>query len=173
MDTPEGLSVARHLELAGREHRPIVRGVLMALLAALLGVALLGVFGQKRIESTADAAAARFTVSAPTKLRGGLFFEGRFTIEAVSEIEDAWIVLDSAWVDDITLNTLAPGPIEEASRDGDIALRLGRIPAGDQHILHLHFQVNPTAVGARSQDVRLLDGERELASFERDAWIWP
>jgi hypothetical protein len=173
METPEGLTVERHLDLAGRGHRPTVRSVLLALLGLVLVVALLGVYGQKRVESTAETSSAGFTVSAPTKLRGGLFFEARFTIEARSELEDAWIVLDSGWLDDITLNTLSPAPLEEASRDGDIALRLGRVPADEQHILHLHFQVNPTAVGARSQDVRLLDGERELASLDRDLWIWP
>jgi hypothetical protein len=173
METPEGLTVSRHLDSPERGRRPTVRALLLGLLAALLLVALLGVFGQKRVESTAETSSARFTVSAPTKLRGGLFFEARFRIEAISELEDAWVVLDSGWLDDVTLNTLAPAPIEETSRDGDIALRLGRVPSGDQHILHLQFQVNPTAVGARSHDVRLLDGERELAAFDRDAWIWP
>ena len=112
-------------------------------------------------------------ITAPTKLRGGLFFEGRFEIEAAREIADAWLVLDEGWLDDITLNTLAPAPLEETNRDGAIALRLGRIPAGDRHVLHLHFQVNLTALGRRSQGVELLDGDRVLASFDRDAWVWP
>jgi hypothetical protein len=33
----------------------------------------------------------------------------------------------------MTLNTLEPGPVGEASRDGRIAIDLGRIPAGKTH----------------------------------------
>jgi hypothetical protein len=139
----------------------------------VLVLALLNVFGQVRSVSTSESSAARFEVSAPSKLRGGLFFEARYTVEAVDEIEDATIVLDPGWLEDITLNTVEPAPVGEASRDGKVALELGRIPAGDEHILFLHFQVNPTAVGFRSQDVELYDGERLLASFDRDAIVWP
>jgi hypothetical protein len=173
MAVPEGLSSERHLELVGREWHPYVRNTLLGVVAAVLVLGLLGLFGQPEVESSASTAAARFSVTAPTKLRGGLFFEGRFEIEAARELADTWIVLDEGWLDDITLNTLAPAPLEETNRDGAIALRLGRIPAGDRYVLHLHFQVNPTAVGRRSQGAELLDGDRELASFDREAWVWP
>ena len=173
MAIPEGLTVKRDLELAGREWHPYVRNALLGVVAAVLVLGLLGLFGQPEVESSASTSAARFSVIAPTKLRGGLFFEGRFEIEAAREIADAWIVLDEGWLNDITLNTSAPAPLEEANRDGAIALRLGRIPAGDRYVLHLHFQVNPTALGRRSQGVTLLDGDRELASFDREAWVWP
>ena len=38
----------------------------------------------------------------------------------------------------------------------------GEREAGDEHLLFLHFQVNPTAVGRRSQDVDLYDGSRTI-----------
>jgi hypothetical protein len=82
-------------------------------------------------------------------------------------------VLDPDWLEDITLNTVEPAPVGEASRDGRIALQLGRIPAGDEHVLFLHYQVNPNALGRRSQDVELYDGERLLLSLDRDAIVWP
>jgi hypothetical protein len=147
--------------------------VLIAALAVALLLALANVFGQVRSVSTAETSAARFEVSAPTKLRGGLFFQARYRVEAVEEIENATLVLDPGWLEDITLNTVEPAPVGEASRDGKIALELGRIPAGDEHVLYLHFQVNPTAVGRRSQDVELYDGERLITSLDRDAIVWP
>ena len=170
---PDGLTVEHHRDLQGRERRPLVREVLLGALCAFLLLGLLSVFGQVNDVSSAELPAARFEVSAPTKLRGGLFFEARYRVDAVAEIEKATIVLDSGWLEDITLNTVEPAPIGEASRDGDIALELGRIPAGDTYILYLHFQVNPTAVGRRSQDVALYDGEELIASFDRDAVVWP
>ena len=173
MAVPEGLTLEHHRDLQGRERRPIVREVLLGAVCAVLVLALFNLFGQVESVSTAESAGARFEVSAPTKLRGGLFFEARYKIEAIEEIADATIVLDPGWLEDITLNTVEPAPIGEASRDGKIALQLGRVPAGDQHLLYLHYQVNPTAVGFRSQDVDLYDGERLLVSFDRDAFVWP
>jgi hypothetical protein len=170
---PDGLTVERHRDLQGRERRPLVRELLLGALCAFLLLGLLNAFGQVNEVSSAELAAARFEVSAPTKLRGGLFFEARYRVDAVRELEKATIVLDSGWLEDITLNTVEPAPVGEASRDGDIALELGRIPPGDTHILYLHFQVNPTAVGLRSQDVALYDGEELIASFDRDAVVWP
>jgi hypothetical protein len=173
MPVPDGLTLDHHRDLHGRERRPNVRHVLLALLCAFLLLGLLNLFGQVPSVTASETSAARFEVSAPTKLRGGLFFQGRYQVEAIEELEDATIVLDPGWLEDITLNTVEPAPVEEASRDGKIALVLGRIPAGRTHILYLHFQVNPTAVGRRSQDVELYDGERLLMSFDREAIIWP
>jgi hypothetical protein len=173
MAVPEGLSVEHHRDLPGRARQPYVRQVLLGLLCMVLALGLLNVFGQVKSVSTTETDVARFEVSAPTKLRGGLFFEARYETEAVEEIENATIVLDPGWLEGITLNTVEPAPIGESSRDGKIAMELGRVPAGDEHVLFLHFQVNPTAVGFRSQDVELYDGDRLLASFDREAIIWP
>ena len=173
MAVPDGLTLDRHRDLRGRERRPHVRQALLVVLATFLLLGLLNIFGQVETLSSAEGSGARFEVSAPTKLRGGLFFEARFEVEAIEEIANATLVLDPGWLEDITLNTVEPAPVGEASRNGDIALELGRIPADDTHILFLHFQVNPTALGLRSQDVDLYDGERLLVSLDRDAIVWP
>lgn len=173
MAAPEGLTLDHHRDLAGRERRPIVRQVLVGLIAAILVLGLFNVFGQRVAVSDSESSAARLEVSAPTKLRGGLFFQARFRVIAVDELESATLVLDPDWVEDITLNTVEPSPVGEASRDGRIALELGPIPAGDEYRLYLHFQVNPTALGTRSQSVDLYDGERKLISLDRDALVWP
>ena len=173
MSVPQGLTLKHDRDLVDRERRPIVRRVLVALLAGILVLGLFNLFGQRVDVSSAETSAARLEVSAPTKVRGGIFFQARFRIQAVEDIENAALVLDPDWVEDITLNTVEPSPAEEASRDGRIALELGRIPAGDEHWLYLHFQVNPTAFGPRSQDVDLYDGERLVVSLDRDALVWP
>jgi hypothetical protein len=173
MALPEGLSLEHHRDLAGRGRTPIVRNVVLALLCAVLLLALVNVFGQVPTVDTAETGVARLEVKAPQAIRGGLYFQARYRVEAIEEIVDATLVFDPGWLEDITLNTVEPAPVGEASRDGKIALQLGRIPAGDEHILFLHYQVNPTAFGRRSQDVELYDGERLLASVDRDAIVWP
>ena len=133
----------------------------------------MNVFGQRPATTLADADAATLEVYAPERVRGGLFYEARFTIEAREEVEEATLVLDSGWAEGITINTVAPGPIGEASRDGRLAFELGRIPAGQKHVLFLQLQVNPTNVGHRAQDVELYDGDELLATIDRTITVWP
>ena len=172
-DVPDQLTLDRHRDLHGRERRPIVRWVALGCvgLFSLLGIANL--FGQRPRTDTAESAVARLDVYSPPRLRSGLYFQSRFHIHAREEIEEATLVLDPGWLEGMTLNTLAPGPIGEASRDGRLALELGRIPPGGEHIFFLHFQVNPTNVGSRSQDVELYDGEERLLTIDRTVSVFP
>jgi hypothetical protein len=164
------LKVARDRE--GRRD-VTARRIALAALVVVLALGLLNVFGQRPATTAADADAATLEVYAPERVRGGLFYEARFTIEAREEVEEATLVLDSGWAEGITINTVAPGPIGEASRDGRLAFELGRIPAGQKHVLFLQLQVNPTNVGHRAQDVELYDGDELLATINRTITVWP
>jgi hypothetical protein len=172
-DPPEGLSLRRDRDLTGRERRPVVRRVLVGVLVVIVVLALLNVFGQRPATSTASSPAAKLKVYAPKRVRSGLLFESRIHVSAIREIRDATVVLDPGWLEGITLNTVEPSPIGEASRDGRIALDLGHIPAGKDYILFLQFQVNPTNVGRRPTDVSLYDGDRRLLHVDRTLTIWP
>jgi hypothetical protein len=172
-DIPDRLTLRRHRDLEGRERRPWARWILLTLLAALLLLGLLNLFGQRPATSFADSSVASLKVYSPTRLRSGLFFMSRFTIEAHQEIENATLVLDPGWLEGMTLNTLEPAPIGEASRDGKIAIELGRVPAGQRYLFFLHFQVNPTNFGRRSQDVDLADGEERILHIDRSVTVWP
>ena len=164
------LKVARDRE--GRRD-VTARRIALAALLVVLALGLLNVFGQRPATTAADAEAATLEVYAPERVRGGLFYEARFTIEAREEVEEATLVLDSGWAEGITINTVAPGPLGEASRDGRLAFELGRIPAGQKHVLFLQLQVNPTNVGHRAQDVELYDGDELLAAINRTITVWP
>ena len=172
-EAPDGLTLAHHRDLTGREKRPVVRWVVLGLLGLLCLLGLANLFGQRPATDTAESAVARLDLYSPPRLRSGLYFQSRFHIRARQEIEQATLVLDPGWLEGMTLNTLEPGPIGEASRDGRIALELGRIPAGGEHLFFLHFQVNPTNIGRRSQDVELYDGEERLLALDRTVTIFP
>jgi len=106
-------------------------------------------------------------------VRGGLLWEARFTVTARSDLKRATLVLDKGWMEGMTINTIEPAPIGEGSRDGKLVLELGRVPAGQQHSLYVQFQVNPTNVGRRPQDVRLYDGDRLLTTLDRTVTVFP
>ena len=171
--TPDQLTLARHRDLEGREHRPWVRWILLSLTGVLVLLGLLNAFGQRPDTDTASGDGVALEVYSPERLRSGLFFMSRFTIRADRELEQATLVLDPGWLEGITLNTLEPSPVGEANRDGKIALDLGRVRAGTKHVFFLHFQVNPTEIGRRPQDVELHDGEMPLLAIDRTVTIFP
>jgi hypothetical protein len=172
-DVPDGLTLERHRDLHGRERQPIVRAVGLGCLGVLCLLGLANVFGQRPSTDTAETAVARLDVYSPLEVRSGLYFESRFHIHARAEIEEATLVLEPGWLEGMTLNTVEPAPVGEASRDGRLAFELGRIPAGGEHLFFLHFQVNPTNVGSRSQDVELYDGENRLLAIDRTVKVFP
>jgi hypothetical protein len=171
-DVPDQLrlNVARDRE--GRRDVVVRRGIFSAILV-LLALGLLNLFGQHPATTTAEADAATLEVYAPKRVRGGLFYEARFRVDAARELKEATLVLDPGWAEGITINTVEPSPVGEASRDGKLVFALGRIPASQKHVLYLQLQVNPTNIGHRSQNVRLFDGDELLATVERNVTVFP
>jgi hypothetical protein len=170
---PQSLTLSRHRDLEGRRWTVHVRHALLGVLAAFLVLGLLNMFGQRPETSSAALAEAELEVAATDRIRGGLYYQARFTVRAREELENATLVLDSGWAEGITINTLVPSPIGEASRDGRLVFELGRVPRGQKHVLFLQVQVNPTNVGRRSQDVELYDGERLLVEVDRSVTVFP
>ncbi|MBA2385154.1 MAG: hypothetical protein H0V68_10905 [Actinobacteria bacterium] len=170
---PDALTLARHRDLEGSPQHSLVRRLILVSILLLLVLGLANAFGQRPHTDTAAADGVELEVYSPRRLRSGLFFMSRFTIRADRELEQATLVLDPGWLEGMTLNTLAPAPVGEANRDGRLALDLGRVRAGTKHVFFLHFQVNPTNVGRRAQDVELHDGSAPLLHIDRTVTVFP
>lgn len=170
---PESLTLRRHRDLVGCEWTLWTRRALLLLVVGLLALGLANVFGQRPETWTAEASAARLELYTPASVRGGLFFETRFTITALRELKNATLVLDSGWIEGMTLNTVEPSPIGEASRDGKLVFELGHVPPQDTYVFFLQFQVNPTNIGHRSQDVALYDEDELILTIDRDITVFP
>ena len=171
-DTPQFLTLKANrdrkerLELASR--RIFFGLILLALVAGLLNV-----FGQRPTTSHAATSVASLEVFAPEKLRGGLYYQGRITVDANEDIDKVTLVFDGGWTEQMQINTVEPGPVGESSRDGRLALDYGHLGAGRKLVVYLQFQVNPTNVGRRSQDVALYDDTELLAQVDRTVTIFP
>jgi hypothetical protein len=171
-EVPDELTLKANRDREGKRDVLVRRAIFSAILV-LLALGLLNLFGQHPATTTADADAATLEVHAPKRVRGGLFYQARFRVDARRELEEATLVLDPGWAEGITINTVEPSPLGEATRNGDLVFELGRIPAGQKHVLYLQLQVNPTNVGHRSQDVELYDGDELLATVERSVTVFP
>ena len=172
-DIPDTIVVRRHRDLVGRRHEIWVRRGLLALVGAVLALGLADVFGQSPTTDKAEADAATLKIVAPASIRGGLMYQCRFDVHANRELKKATLVLDPGWAEGITINTIEPSPIGEASADGKLVLTLGHIPAGKSYILFIQLQVNPTNVGHRAQNVELHDGTTPLLRIKRTVTIFP
>jgi hypothetical protein len=171
-DTPQLLTLKRNRDSAGSVGI-WVRRVLLTVLGLFLLAGLLNLFGQRPSTSSASVATAKLSVYSPARVRGGLYYEARFHIQAYAEIKNAMLVLDTGWVEGMTINTIEPGPLSEGSRNGKLVLELGHVRAGQRYLLYMQLQVNPTNVGHRSQRVQLYDGNTLLASVKRTITIFP
>ncbi len=171
-DLPQFLTLKHNRDRSERVELAL-RRTFFGLIALIALVALFNVFGQRPTESAAAVPAANFRVFAPTALRGGIYYEGRFTIEAKEEIDKATLVLDGGWTEQLQINTIEPSPLGESSRDGRLALDFGHVDAGRKLVVYLQYQVNPTNVGRRSQDVELYDGEVLLTEVDRTVTVFP
>jgi hypothetical protein len=172
-EIPDQIILRRHRDLVGRRREVWVRRVLVALVGVVPLLALFNVFGQRPGVSIVRSSAATLELYAPSHLRGGLLWQGRFTVTAHSELKDAVLELDKGWMEGMQINTIEPSPVGEGSHDGKLVLDLGHVPAGQKHILFMQFQVNPTNVGRRQQNVALHDGETLLATVHRRITILP
>ena len=170
---PDGIVLRRHRDLVGRAWHVWPQRVLLWLIAAILILGLLNVFGQRPLTSRAADAAAILSVYSPARVRGGLLYTARFHVTAKTDLKKVSLVLDPGWVEGMQINSINPQPIGEASRDGRIALDLGHIPAGHSAIYFVEFQVDPTNVGYRSQNVELDDQGKRLFFIRRTIMIFP
>jgi hypothetical protein len=173
-DIPDAIVLKRDRDLAGRDREIWVRRALLGLVVAVPVIALFNIFGQRPDTHLLVGPAASLKIYAPARLRGGLLYEARFHITARQDIKDAYLVLGPGWAEGMSINTIEPSPMSEASNSGRLSLELGHIGPGKSFILFMQFQVNPTNVAlGRKQTVWLNDGKDRLLTFSRDINIFP
>ena len=170
---PDTIVLGRDRDLGPRANDIWIRRGLFALVCVVPVLALLNLFGQRPDTSAGTAAGAQLSVSAPSRVRGGLLYQARFRITAKRGLAQAALVLDRGWLDGLTINTMEPAPVSESSKDGKLALDLGPIAAGHSYVLVLDFQVNPTTLGRQDQSLTLYDGNHALVTLHRTLTVFP
>ncbi|HKT82602.1 MAG TPA: hypothetical protein VJQ84_02065 [Solirubrobacterales bacterium] len=145
----------------------------LGVLGLIVVAALLGVFGQESTTTVAAGRRATLSVEAPPHLRGGLLFQVRFEIHAKQALAHPKLLLSPGWLESMTLNTVAPTPPSESSSEAGLAMTFDPMSAGQTLIVWTEWQVNPTNVGRRGEDVTLFDGPTEIVSAERTLTVFP
>jgi hypothetical protein len=170
---PDGLTVERNRDLRGRAGHAWYRRALLCLIAVLPVLALFNVFGQRPTVTSAHSAAADLQVTAPARLRSGLIFQVRVQVTAHRDLSMPQLVFDRGWWDSMSVNSIAPDPSNQASRNGQVVLSFDKLSTGHSLVVWLYFQVNPTNVGDRREDIELDNGSTMLTRADRSLTIFP
>jgi hypothetical protein len=141
-------------------------------LTVVVVLGLAGTFGQPDRVSRAATAAATLRVEAPDRLRGGVFYQGRFDVTAVRDVKHPTLVLGRGWADQMQINTIEPSPDKEAAPDGRLHLEYGELKAGERLTVWLQLEVNPVSSGERDQSVELMDADTVLARVARRVTVF-
>jgi hypothetical protein len=174
-DIPDTLVLRRHRDLEGiRPYGIWTRRLILTAVAAVGILGLLNVFGQRPQTTVASSPAATLKLYAPEHLRGGLLWSARFHVYAHEDLKHATLVLDPGWAESMSINTVEPSPIGEASKNGRLSFDLGHIAKGSSFILFMQIQVNATNIAwRRPQNVELDDGNRTLLVLHHHVTIYP
>ena len=170
---PDQLDRRTHVELYRRDLEPYIRRAILLVLLGLSAAALANVFGQHTRTLSVDSPRAKLTVEAPRAARGGLIYQASFEIDAHSRLGKPTLVLDPGWFDGMTINTVEPDAVTWGQRDGRNTLQLPAIEAGSRFVLRLQYQVNPTTIGHRTQNVVLADGALPLLTLRNAQTLFP
>jgi hypothetical protein len=164
--TADGLDLARLRDLQGRRGYPWIRRALLVLLAVPVVLGLSGALGQETMTRSASSPQARLVLDAPSVLRGGLMWRARITVRALRTIRHPRLILGSGYFNGMQMNTVEPSPAGEASRGSQLVFSYDELSPGDELVVYLQFQVDPTTTGGQDADVALDDATRPLARVE-------
>lgn len=170
---PQSIDTERYRDLHGRAIEPIVRRIGVCLLLIFVVAALAGAVGQPASDQSVSGASAAMTLSSPERVRGGLIYQARIDVLARRRLAAPRFVFDRGWFDGLTINTTIPDPSMALNRDGQVVLEYGALAPGERMHVWIQVQVNPTAIGGRTQTVTLDDGQTPVATLRHHLTILP
>jgi hypothetical protein len=170
---PDLLDRKTHVDLPGHDYESWVRRAVLLAFVGLSAAGVANVFGQHTQTVSVDAPGAKLTVEAPAAARGGLIYQARFRVDAHRALAKPTLVLDPGWFDGLTINTVEPDAVKWDQTGGLNTIQLPPIASGGHFVLLMQYQVNPTVIGHRVQDVALEDGGTPVATLRHAQTIFP
>jgi hypothetical protein len=146
-----------------------VRRAVMTLFALVSLLGLVGAFGQRSTASSNG----DMTVTMPSTVRGGLFWQARIDIRATRTLRQPRLVFADGWLEGMQVNSIEPAAQSESSRDGRLVLSYDKLEPGDRLQIWMQFEVDPTNLGHRSVTLELDDGTTPVARTDRDIRVLP
>lgn len=172
-DVVQSLDLGRTRDLRGRHWHPWVRRGLLGVLAIPVLLAATGALGQPTRTLQATGTQARLQVELPDALRGGLLWRTRISVRTDATVRYPRLVLGPGFAHGMQINTIEPSPMSEASRGPQVVLSYDALQPGDELVVYLQFQVNPTTVGDQDMTVELDDATTPVARIAHTTTVLP
>lgn len=100
-------------------------------------------------------------------------WRARVTVRALHTIRFPRLILAPGYVDGMQINTIEPAPASEASRGPRLVLSYDELRAGDELVVYLQCQTDPTTAGRQDATVALDDATKPLARVEHTITVFP
>lgn len=150
----------------------IRRFVGVAVVGAVVGLALLGVFGHERTWGASESG-VELRVHMPQVMRNGEFLELRISVTSAEPIGELEVGIGQSLWEDMTINTLLPSASEERNDDGEFRFVFGPLAAGTPFLFKVDGQVNPDFLGSNDGVIAVYDGATRLASVSVSVRVLP
>ena len=167
---PDGIS-GEHIEpVAGWQRHASPLSILVFGGVIVLGMA--GLLGHER-DWRAEANGVELRVHSPEIIRNGEFFEIRVDVESSEPIGELVIGIDASLWEDVTVNTMIPAAVDEASVDGEFRFTFAPLEAGTPFAFKVDLQVNPDILGGNEGAITVYDGDEPLAGTDINITVLP
>lgn len=167
---PDGID-ASHVDPRNSRNVILYRVSAVAVLLFAAAIGLVG--GSPTREHVVRSQFVDVQVHVPSPIRNGMFVEWRISAKARKPIADLVVAIPADLWQDMTINSLIPAATEERFKNGDFHFHFGALDAGEDFLFKIDGQINPPRLASKQGSIRLLDGERELASVPVDMRVTP
>ena len=151
----------------------IPRFLPLLILGAIAAFGLSGYGGGGGKTLSIDNAEVRASVTSPSVVRSGEFFERLVDVQAMQAIGELSVSIDRALLQDITINSAIPESGEESFENGQYRLTIGPLDAGKVAHLQMELQANSDAAGRQQGDIVFHDGASEIGRLPLSTMILP
>jgi len=97
----------------------------------------------------------------------------RFRVNSHAPLEDVTIAITPSLMQDMTINTLSPGPEKESFGTGGVRWSYGPLDKGKTLVVKIDGQINPSLFGGTKGAVALYDGDRRLGALPVSIRVLP
>ena len=164
-DFPDGLEEWHSRRRGSLHHHASVVSIIV--LGSVLTAAVAGWLGGHGASTfTISSPQADLSVTTPTTLRNGVFYETRIAITPKQDLSDLVLAVDASLWRDITQNSMIPAAEEETAQDGAYRYGFGAVKAGETLDVKIDSQINPSLFAGNKGKVALYDGDQRLVGTE-------
>jgi hypothetical protein len=167
---PDGIGEEHARPLGGWRHH--ASPLALVVLGAVIALGMAGLLGRED-QWRAEANGVTLAVHSSEIIRNGEFFEMRISVEAARPLSQLVIGVDEGLWEDMTVNTMIPGPADETSVDGEFRFAFAELEAHQTFLLKVDLQVNPDIVAGNQGAVTVYDEEELLATTDVDITVLP